>query len=73
LAPVAWTTGMGTQANGGRMKSRAKLELVEDPPLDIAALNRADIRERDWSRCHIAGDRAKPLPFFERIKRTWWK
>jgi hypothetical protein len=55
------------------MKSRAKLELVEDPPLDIAALNRADIRERDWSRCHIAGDRAKPLPFFERIKRTWWK
>jgi hypothetical protein len=49
------------------MKSRAKLELVEDQRIDIAALNRADIHERDWSRCHITGDRSRPISLPERV------
>jgi hypothetical protein len=41
--------------------------------VDVTLALRADIMGRDWSAVHVRGDRAKPLPFFERIKRTWWK
>jgi hypothetical protein len=44
-----------------------------EPPVDVTLAMRAEIMERDWSAVHVRGDRAKPLPFFERIKRTWWK
>jgi hypothetical protein len=43
------------------------------PDLSYEYRNRNYVMNRDWSRVLIAGDRAKPLPFFERIKRTWWK
>lgn len=53
--------------------TRTNLRVVAptEEPIDIAALNRADIRERDWAAVHVAGDRAKPLPMWERVKRTW--
>jgi hypothetical protein len=61
------------------MKSRANLRPVPDTPaepepdLSYEYRERNYVLNRDWSRVLIAGDRAKPLPFFERIKRTWWK
>jgi hypothetical protein len=58
------------------MNRRPNLRAVPpatEPPLDIGRAMRAEIMERDGTAVHIAGDRAKPLPFFERIKRTWWK
>lgn len=41
-----------------------KLKLVMGDALataDISRLIRADIEQRDWSKVHIAGDKAKPL------------
>jgi hypothetical protein len=59
------------------MNRRPNLRAVPpatEPPLDIGVLMRAERDDPErWERVHIAGDRAKPLPFFERIKRTWWK
>jgi hypothetical protein len=49
----------------------AKLKLVEEGRIDIAALNRADVGDPErWAKVHISGDRAKPF-LWERVKRTW--
>jgi hypothetical protein len=53
------------------MTARAKLSLVPEQPLDIAALNRADIEKRDWSAVHVAGDRRAPVYLPDRVKRLW--
>lgn len=29
--------------------------------IDITAQLRSEIEKRDWAKCHIAGDRAKPI------------
>jgi hypothetical protein len=53
--------------------TRPRLAIVTDEPIDIAAAIRADILMRDWSACHVAGDRAVPLRIGERVKRMWRK
>jgi hypothetical protein len=53
------------------MTARAKLSLVPEEPLDIAALNRADIAARNWEKCHIEGDRRAPVYLPDRIRRIW--
>ena len=40
-------------------------------PIDIAALQRADIKKRDWSAMHIAADRRPPVEIEAPRKRTW--
>lgn len=42
-------------------------------PVDITALLRAEIEQRDWSKCHVAGDRNPPLDIADRPKRGWRK
>ncbi len=44
---------------------------VTEQPLDITSLNRADIIKRDWSACHVKGDRSKPLMINDTPKRLW--
>jgi hypothetical protein len=52
-------------------RSSAKLRVVADEPIDIQALNRADIERRDWSACHCAGDKGEPLLSWSRVRRPW--
>lgn len=42
-------------------------------PVCITAKLRADIAERDWSACHIAGDRAEPVKLGERRPVRLWR
>lgn len=45
-------------------RSSAKLNVVPatpEPAIDIYASWRAEIRARDWARCHITGDRRAPV------------
>lgn len=52
----------------------AKLRAVPDAPVeavDVHALLLADIRGRDWSRCHIAGDRRQPVHLPDPVRRGW--
>jgi hypothetical protein len=53
------------------MTPKPALKLVDVEPIDITLELRKEIEARDWARVHVAGDRAKPLPFFERVRRTW--
>lgn len=46
---------------------------AEEAPLDITLAMRAEIMRRDWSACHVRGDRAQPLELSDRPKRTWAK
>lgn len=32
-----------------------------EPPIDITLALRADIKARDWSACHIAADKRRPI------------
>jgi hypothetical protein len=49
-----------------------KLKIVSaEPVLDIGSLIRADILKRDWTACHIAGDRRKPVEIEDRRKGSW--
>jgi hypothetical protein len=34
-----------------------KLRIVAEPPIDIGALQRADIAARDWASVHVEADR----------------
>jgi hypothetical protein len=43
----------------------------DEKRIDITALNRADIKARDWSAVHIAADRRAPVDLAEPVKRTW--
>jgi len=38
--------------------------------IDINAMARAEIRERDWSRCHIEGDSNPPINLWPRRWRS---
>jgi hypothetical protein len=52
----------------------SKLRVVaeaDEQSVDITMLNRADIKARDWARCHIEADRRAPMPFYQRVVRTW--
>lgn len=53
----------------------ARLHAVPAPAderIDIGALLRAERSDPErWARVHIAGDRNPPLPWFERVRRTW--
>ena len=52
------------------MKRKPKLRLVEQP-VDINALNRADIASRDWARVMIEGDRRPSIELPDRPLRLW--
>ena len=42
--------------------------------VDVHALMLADARAKGrehWALLHTAGDKQPPLPWFERVKRTW--
>jgi hypothetical protein len=45
--------------------------IIPAPDLSYEWRERQRIMCRDWSRVHRQGDRAPPLPFFDRIVRTW--
>jgi hypothetical protein len=53
------------------MTAKPSLRVVQEQPLDIAALNRADIAARNWEKCHIDGDRRAPVYLPDRVKRLW--
>lgn len=48
------------------------VESAPQPPPDLSYEHRerARIMSRDWSRVHIAGDKAPALPFFQ-MRRGW--
>lgn len=45
--------------------------LIPTPDLSYEWRDRQRIMRRDWARVHVAADRREPLPFFDRIVRTW--
>jgi hypothetical protein len=49
------------------------LHVVAEEPIDICALNRADILERDWSAVHVAADKRPAITLGDRVKRTWFR
>jgi hypothetical protein len=53
------------------MKPALHLVARQSEPIDITALNRADIAKRDWSAVHIAADRRQPVAIEDCKKRTW--
>lgn len=59
------------------MKSTAKLKIIRNThrPVVVSIYDkwRAEIAERDWSKCHVAGDRNPPLELVDRPKRGWLK
>ena len=38
---------------------------LQRKPIHISDIMRADIKRRDWSACHIAGDRNPPVTLSE--------
>jgi hypothetical protein len=54
---------------------RALPHPAEEPAPDLSYehRDRAHILSRDWSRVHVQADRAEPLAFGDRVKRTWWR
>ena len=57
------------------MTPKRKLHAVPDEPeqpTDITALNRAEIEARDWSRCHILGDKGPRIDLPEKRRRWRW-
>jgi hypothetical protein len=46
---------------------------VEAPPADLSYewRDRQRILSRDWSRCHIAGDRRQPVHLPDPVRRVW--
>lgn len=55
------------------MSTKTRLRIVKESPIDITALNRADIGARDWSACHIAGDKSKAVDLPPSRKWKWFK
>jgi hypothetical protein len=53
------------------MRSHLRAVKDEAPRIDICALNRADIAERDWSAVMIAGDKAPAIALPDLRKRMW--
>lgn len=53
-------------------RSSAKLRVVAEEPIDIQALNRASILQRDWRLVHEAGDKGVAVDRFDRPRR-WWR
>jgi hypothetical protein len=52
--------------------TRPNLKVVPaDEPKDITLLLRAEIAARDWAAVHVTGDKNPPLPWMERVRRTW--
>lgn len=52
------------------MKPARNLTVAE--PVHIDELLRAEIRSRDWTRVHIAGDRLEPVQISRRFGRWSW-
>jgi hypothetical protein len=52
---------------------KPRLSIVESQPIDITALIRREIQQRDWERVHISGDRNPSIGWLERRIRTWLK
>jgi hypothetical protein len=44
---------------------------TRDPPIDVTALLRAEIKARNWAKVHIDADRRAPVYLAEPVKRTW--
>lgn len=53
------------------MKPNLKIIRATHRPVDITALLRADIEERDWDQVHIRANRNPPLDIADRPKRSW--
>jgi hypothetical protein len=58
-------------AAGSPTTARRNLKLVKPAVVDIYASWRAEIAARDWSACHVAGDRNPSLELSDRPKRNW--
>lgn len=56
-----------------RLKTNPKLRVVKETHrvVDITALLRADITERDWTAVHVNGDRSAGVDLPDRPKRVW--
>ena len=54
------------------MKPRLHAVPAASEPLDITALNRAAILERDWSACHVAGDKGPRINLPEKRRKWGW-
>jgi hypothetical protein len=46
---------------------------ADQPPPSYAyeAEQRRRIAAKNWAAIHVRGDRSQPLPFFDRVLRTW--
>lgn len=58
------------------MSGQPKLHAVPDDPegeiiRDLQQRMRDEIAARDWSACHIRGDRAAPLALADCPRRMW--
>jgi hypothetical protein len=51
--------------------TKPRLSLVESQPIDITALIRREIQQRDWEQVMIQGDRRAPVFLPDRIRRLW--
>lgn len=58
-----------------KLKTKPKLRIVAKThrPVDITALIRAEIQERDWERVHVQGQRNPPLDLPDRPKGRWFR
>ena len=53
------------------MTAKPLLRVVEPEAVDITLAMRAEIKRRDWSAVHIAGDRRAPVNLPDRPARGW--
>jgi hypothetical protein len=73
---MAETSGSGRSPASpvlSEAKDAPKLSLVESQPIDITALIRREIQQRDWEQVMIQGDRNPSIGWLERRIRTWLK
>jgi hypothetical protein len=49
----------------------SKWLIVESQPIDITALIRREIQQRDWEQVMIQGDKRAPVFLPDRIRRLW--
>jgi hypothetical protein len=71
---MAETSGSGRSPASpvlSEAKDAPKLSLVESQPIDITALIRREIQQRDWEQVMIQRDRRAPVFLPDRIRRLW--
>jgi hypothetical protein len=63
--------GARFMGSGGADRQSPHLSIVESQPIDITALIRREIQQRDWERVMIQGDKRAPVFLPDRIRRLW--